>query len=381
MRVGERGTHGPSVYFSVTEEFRRAEAAPCALSSVEVDEQLSAIFSDSMRAHMVSDVPVGIFLSSGVDSSVLAASGAQLDRDKLHAITLGFREYRGTLDDETVLAEMHADQLGIWHATQWIERDEFHDERHSYFAAMDQASTDGVNSYLVSKAAAANKLKVAISGLGGDELFGGYPSFRDVPRMRRWVPRAPRAGRALRAISAPFVRRVTSPKYSGLLEYGSSHAGAYLLRRALYMPWELPRLLGHERAAAGLDALRPLERLEETVAGLANERCIVAALELSWYMRNQLLRDADWAGMAHGVEIRVPFVDVTVVRALAPMLAGPHPPTKAQLVKAIGSPLAEDLAARRKTGFSVPVRDWLRAELPHVSRERGLRGWARVVGR
>jgi len=121
--------------------------------------------------------------------------------------------------------------------------------------------------------------------------------------------------------------------------------------------------------------------MEQTIGGLANERCIVSALEICWYMRNQLLRDADWAGMGHGVEIRVPFVDVTVLRALAPMLAGAHPPTKAQLVKASARPLDDDIATRRKTGFSVPVRDWLRQDLPRLSRERGLRGWARVVGR
>jgi hypothetical protein len=147
------------------------------------------------------------------------------------------------------------------------------------------------------------------------------------------------------------------------------------------MPWELSRLMGRERATAALNALRPLERLQETIAGLENERCIVSALELSWYMRNQLLRDADWAGMVHGVEIRVPFVDVTVLRALAPMLAGRTRRPRRSSSKAISAPLADDIATRRKTGFSVPVRDWLRAELPRVSRERGLRGWARVVGR
>jgi len=381
LRISRSGMREPARYFSVTEEFRKAEAAPSMLAPGAIDEQIRAIFSDSMRHHMVSDVPVGLFLSSGVDSSVLATLGAGLNREKLHAITLGFREYRGTPDDETVLAEKHAAQLGIRHTTRWIERGDFHDEWQGFFAGMDQASTDGINSYLVSKVAAASGLKVAISGLGGDELFGGYPSFRDVPRIRRWAPRAPRTGRALRALSAPVLRQMTSPKYAGLLEYGSSHAGAYLLRRALYMPWELPRLLGRERAAAGLAALRPVERIQETVGGLANERCIVSALELCWYMRNQLLRDADWAGMSQGVEIRVPFVDATVLRALAPMLAGPNPPTKAQLAKAIAPPLAEDIAARRKTGFSVPVRDWLGQELPRLSRERGLRGWARVVGR
>jgi len=381
MRIDAAGARKPAQYFSISDEFRKAEAAPRTLSAAAADREIGAVCADSMRCHMVSDVPVGVFLSAGVDSTVLAALGARQSRDKLHAITLGFREYRGTLDDETPLAEKIAQELGIRQTTRWIERSDFRDGWRSFFAGMDQASTDGVNSYLVSNAAAGSGLKVAISGLGGDELFGGYPSFRDVPRMRRLVPRAPRVGRALRMSSAAFVGRVTSPKYAGLLEYGSTHAGAYLLRRALYMPWELPRLMGRERAAAALETLQPLARLDETIAGLKTDRCVVSALEFSWYMRNQLLRDADWAGMAHGVEIRVPFVDVTLLRALAPMLAGAEPPTKTRLVSAIGPPLAHDIATRRKTGFSVPVREWLRADAPRISRERGLRGWARVAAR
>jgi asparagine synthase (glutamine-hydrolysing) len=380
LRVGRYSVRGPSRYFSVTEEFRKAESNPSRLAAGEARELVRETLRESMRHHLVADVPVGIFLSAGVDSSVLSSLGAELNPGKVHAVTLGFHEYRGTLDDETTLAERTAASLGLRHTTQWIERRDFAHHGQDFFAAMDQASIDGVNSYLVSKAAAASGLKTSISGVGGDELFGGYPSFRDVPRMRRWVPDAPHAGGVLRAFCAPILRCVTSPKYAGLVEYGSSYAGAYLLRRALHMPWELPRLMGRERAAAALDALRPLERLQETIDGLGNERCIVSALEMCWYMRDQLLRDADWAGMVHGVEIRVPFVDVTVLRALAPMLAGTYPPTKAELVDAIAPGLGAEIAARRKTGFSVPVRDWLRTEFPRQSRQRGLRGWARLVG-
>jgi asparagine synthase (glutamine-hydrolysing) len=381
MRVGRNGKKGPVPYFSITDELAKAEAAPSERSPADMVEEIRAALSDSMRYHMVSDVPVGIFLSSGVDSSVLAALGAELNREKLHAITLGFEEYRGTSDDETVFATRIAEGLGLGHSTRWIERKDFHREWRSFFASMDQASTDGINSYFVAKAAADCKLKVAISGLGGDELFGGYPSFRDVPLMRRLLPRLPAVGRFVRRLSYPLLRRITSPKYAGVLEYGPSYAGAYLLRRALYMPWELPELMGRERADAALAELRPLERLRETIGGLTNERSIVAGLELSWYMRNQLLRDSDWAGMYHGVEVRVPFADVAVLRSIAPLLASRAPPTKAMLANAIVHPLTANVATRAKTGFSVPVRDWLREAVPDASRERGLRGWSRVVGR
>ena len=381
MRIGRDGARSPARYFSITEEFLRAEAEPSRLAPAEAQALLRETLRDSMRHHMVADVPVGIYLSAGVDSNVLASLGAEFSPGKLHAITLGFREYRGTPDDETLIAERTAAGLRVKHTTHWIERGEFRDERQNFFAAMDQPSTDGVNSYLVSQSAATSRLKVAISGLGGDELFGGYPSFRDVPRMQRWIPRWPMAGRALRVVSDPLLRQITSPKFAGLLEYGSSHAGAYLLRRALYMPWELPRLLGRRRAATALAELRPLERLDDSIRGLGNERCIVAALELSWYMRNQLLRDSDWAGMFHGVEIRVPFVDVAVIRTLAPLIASAHPPGKAELANAVSESLAADIVMRRKTGFSVPVRDWLRADRPGDPQERGLRGWSRLVAR
>ncbi len=381
LRVGRDRMHEPVPYFSLAEEFRKAEAAPVTLSPEAAEELIRATLRDSMNHHMVSDVPVGIFLSAGVDSSILAALGAGQNPGSLRSITLGFREYQGSLDDETVIAAKTAESLGIEHTTRWVQRSDFRGEWPNFFAAMDQPSTDGVNSYLVAQSAALSQLKVAISGLGGDELFGGYPSFRDVPRIRRWVPHMPALGRAVRALSNPLLGRFTSPKYAGLLEYGGSYAGAYLLRRSLHMPWELPRLMGRERAHIAMQSLRPLEHLERTVQGLTSERCTVAALELTWYMRNQLLRDSDWAGMHHGVEIRVPFADVTVIRALAPLLAGRNPPTKAQLGRAVAHPLADAIAARKKTGFSVPVRDWLREDAPSLAGKRGLRGWSQVIRR
>ncbi len=380
LRVGRDGARCPVHYFSVVEEFLKAEANPSTFGSEEAAAQLREALSDSMRHHMVADVPVGLFLSAGVDSNVLASLGAELSPQRLRALTLGFREYKGLHSDETIIAEQAAASLHLPHTSSWIKREDFRDERQKVFAAMDQMSTDGVNTYFVSRAAAASGLKVAISGLGGDELFGGYPSFRDVPRMKHWTPPLPSLGKAIRTVTARPLGWMTSPKYAGLLEYGSSYAGAYLLRRALHMPWELPGLLGSKLAAEALAELRPLDTMSESIRGLKNERCIVAALELTWYMRNQLLRDSDWAGMFHGVEIRVPLVDANLIRILAPQLAGARPPGKAELAGAVDHPLAAQIARRRKSGFAVPVREWLYEDLPNRQQERGLRGWARVVG-
>ena len=275
---------------------------------------------------------------------------------------------------------------------------------------MDSPSIDGTNTFFVSLAAKRANLKVALSGLGGDELFASYPSFTEIPRSVRFLKNFSRwraIGRELRIVSAPIVKRFTSPKYASMLEYGGTYGGAYLLRRGMFMPWELPELLDPEIVRAGWAELQTLLRLDETLDGIKNPRLKVSALEMSWYMRNQLLRDSDWAGMAHSVEIRVPFVDVDLLRTIAPLLASKHPPTKRDMAQSAVSQFPSSILDRRKTGFQVPVRDWLVAghqrsasgpERPTARREaraqpparkslrlgersvdRGLRGWARLV--
>jgi glycosyltransferase involved in cell wall biosynthesis len=275
-----------------------------------------------------------------------------------------------------------ANYYGITHEARWIDESEFHTDLEKILAAMDQPTINGVNTYLVSKAAAARGMKIALSGLGGDELFGGYPSFRQVPRIAALLP-ASRSfhavGRAFRRMMAGTLGILTSPKWAGLLEYGGSYSGAYLLRRALYMPWELEGVLDPAMVKVGLEELQPLLQLEQTASGLHGSRQRVAALEIEWYMRNQLLRDADWAGMAHSLEIRVPLVDVELFRRIAPLLATRNPPSKLDAARALIKPLPESVINRPKTGFATPVRDWISRGTDNTGRTRGLRGWASRV--
>lgn len=381
--VDSRGVRPPARYFDLTQVLAAAEADASTGDARERQEHLRFVLSDSVRHHLVADVPVGIFLSAGLDSTTLTALATETAQSPMHTVTLGFSEYRGSDNDETALAEMVARQYRTNHETCWIARKDFDGERSRLQAAMDQPSIDGVNVYFVSKAAARTGMKVALSGLGGDELFGGYPSFRDVPRLARCLQPfrfLPALGRGFRWLAAPLLRRMASPKYAGLLEYGGTWGGAYLLRRGFFMPWELPDLLGKEMAREGWETLQPLARLDTTVNGLRSDRLKVSALELSWYMRNQLLRDADWAGMAHSLEIRVPLVDIQLLRDMAPLLASAVPPVKREMAAVPRRPLPPAVLARRKTGFSVPVREWLMPQRQDARRqERGLRGWARQV--
>lgn len=346
----------------------------------KAQKSLRDALRDTVAHHLVADVPVGVFLSAGLDSTTLTALAAE-SPTSLHTVTLGFDEYRASERDETLLASEVAERYGTVHHVQWITRKHFQDESERLLKAMDQPTIDGVNAYFVSQAAAESGLKVALSGVGGDELFGSYPSFRELPRMVQWLlpfRLVPGLGRLFRWVSAPILKRLTSPKYASLLEYGGSYGGAYLLRRGLFMPWELPGILGDQITRDGWEKLQPLLCLDQTVQGAASDRARISALEMSWYMRNQLLRDADWAGMAHSLEIRVPFVDVELTRRLAPLLTGTFP-DKRDMARSPSTPLPAKILRRRKTGFAVPVREWLMRDTGQQGSERGLRGWARQI--
>ncbi|HZY61853.1 MAG TPA: asparagine synthase (glutamine-hydrolyzing) [Edaphobacter sp.] len=345
-------------------------------------QRLQSALRDSVHAHFISDVPVAIFLSAGLDSStILGISAGDFPPQGLRSLTLGFDAYRNTSNDETVEASQIAARYGVPQQIEWVRQLDFKSESTRFLDAMDQPTIDGINTYFVARMARNAGFKVALSGLGGDELFGGYGSFRQLPKIMDLVHGlhiSRRFGGIIRKSTENLLKRVTSPKYAGLLEYGGDIEGAYLLRRSLFMPWELPSVLDPQLAATGLEILNhtaceELQALKEWPLHLQ-----ISFLESTRYMRNQLLRDADWAGMAHSVEIRTPFVDQFLLKQLSPLLGSDTPPTKLQMAQTLIKPLPTAILNRKKTGFSVPTREWLAESLPKKP-ERGLRSWAKFV--
>jgi asparagine synthase (glutamine-hydrolysing) len=376
LKAGSGRVSAPVVFDSVAR--RLAEASYNPDVSADAIERVAAAVRDSIAAHLVADVPVGVFLSSGLDSAMLAATASEAG--PLQTVTLGFDEYAGTAIDEAPLAERLARELGTEHHTVRIAAVEFHGDRERIIEAMDQPSIDGVNVWFVSKAAAALGTKVALSGVGGDELFASYPSFADLPSLQRhlagWAKHRA-LGRAMRVISAPILQGFTSPKYAGLLEYGGTLSGAYLLRRGLFMPWELPQLMEPEIARQGWQQLQVESSLDSFTTTISSTRLAISALEMGCYMRNQLLRDTDWASMAHSVEVRVPFVDINLIVDCARIFAAIPAIHKRSVAGAVTPRLPGVLLNRAKSGFQTPIREWQSREIH--SRERGLRGWAKFI--
>jgi len=344
-------------------------------------EFLRNILTDSVEHHLVADTDVGVFLSAGLDSNLVASLAATKTR-KLRTITLAFREYENTPDDEAPLAELAAKAIGSEHTTVRIGRDEFDALLADFFCKMDQPTIDGLNTYLISRAAAKQGLKVVLSGLGGDELLGGYPSFHQIPRLLRLgrVPGVTHLGRFAERACREVLPGLFSSKLASVFSHSGNILDAYRLRRCVCLKDGLDVILDKSWLDEGFAKLREAATQESILEPLGQEpvRAQIAALESCCYLRNQLLRDADWAGMAHGVEIRVPFVDRVVLEALGPTVASKRPPRKSDLA-AILRRLPPVLHGRRKTGFTTPARQWATGEA--APGRHGLEHWSNLVAR
>jgi len=373
--VNESGRSDPWRYASIASVLEYAESQRHIARLVPPRVLLRELVTESIDYHLVSDVPVGAFLSAGIDSTTLVA----LAKAPIHTVTILFDAFRNGEFNETREADEFAQQRHAPHTTRIVTRDEFVSDMPKIFEAMDQPTIDGVNTWFVSKAAAEQKLKVALSGIGGDELFGSYTSFSRIPRMVAAVHTAQRVPLGSRALSGALATmRRTNPKTKRITTYGGTYGGAYLVQRGLFMPEELPSILGDDVADEGLQRLSIVDHIANVLTPAPSTPYgRVAALEASLYMRNQLLRDTDWASMAHSLEVRTPLVDASLLRQLAPVIVEHGQRCKYEFANAPEPPLPQSIRARHKTGFVTPLKEWM--DLPPDGTSTRIRQWSRIV--
>jgi asparagine synthase (glutamine-hydrolysing) len=352
-------------------------------------EDVRATLEAAVRDHLVADVPVGVFLSSGLDSTIVAGLAAR-HSPKLRSFTVGFDDSPDLCEQR--LAAETARLFGLSHTAIELSASEALAATQEWLASIDQPSMDGLNVYVISRAVRQQGIKVALSGLGGDELFGGYPSFHDVPRLYRWLRRLRWLPAAARRTLASLLALGGPESYRGKLAdmFGCSgrFLSLYLHRRRALSDRQFAEL-GIEAGTLWLteDFLPP-----ETVADIpADPDDLVRAvgeMESRFYQGNMLLRDADANGMAHGLEIRVPFLDrrlLDLVHALPGSVRLTRGAPQKYLLRQAFSPLLRPKLLRQlKRGFVLPIGRWMAGPLRGWC-EQSLRvwhdlGWPRPAG-
>ncbi len=327
-------------------------------SADEAGRAVRQALAASVEAHMVSDVPVGVFLSGGLDSTAVVAAAREIHTGTLRTFTVAFP---GTPWDESALARQAAARYGTDHTEIALTADRFFADLDRFFDAMDEPTADGVNTFVVARAAREAGLKVVLSGVGGDETLGGYDSFVDVPRLWRWL----QAGRA------PVARRVLA----ALVERAPARWAPKVAEMLREPPASLPALWGQYRALftrSQISALAPGQHAKPAAefgdpdGGAGDPFWQIARCEIEEFMIPQLLRDADAYTMAWGLELRTPFVDHAFLAAVG--AAGRWPRRRGEswkttIFRHMDGFLPPSHLGRRKQGFTLPFDRWLREAL------------------
>jgi asparagine synthase (glutamine-hydrolysing) len=340
---------------------------PVAATREDFSRQLRERLEDSIRAHVVADVPVGAFLSGGLDSAVVAGLMTRVTGAKLRTFTIGFDE---SAYSEAAASAESARHFGADHHACLLTGARVAAGVEQFIGSLDQPTGDGLNTYHVSAAARAGGVTVALSGLGGDELFGGYPSFRDIPRLAQWLPWWRQVPRPLRKAFIKRLRRgdTRRRKLADFLNYAHNVGELASLQRRVFSEPRRRALLG----PAVRDVMENIPPYHPECAALSADLGrimaveVASAWELRTYMADLLLRDSDVMSMRHSLELRVPFVDRPLVEWLwrqDPKYRFTPASPKSALAAAVSDLLPPGLMERKKQGFSLPMAIWMRHEL------------------
>lgn len=342
--------------------------------------ELREAFLAAVRRHLMADVPIGVFLSGGIDSSATAAAATRAHGGKVGTLTVTFP------DDPSLSESTHALKSAQLHGTDHREVPVTGQDLlrllPAALDAMDQPTVDGVNTFVVSRAARHAGLKAALTGLGGDELFGGYPSFRDVPLLARVSRLAvPVTGLAARIMNTAAFHSKRWNKITDSMQAPPGLLGAYIVRRRLFSSRQVRALAPGPAGNRWISGLSPSRLAGLTL--LAEGRKApdaVSLFEIDVYMGQMLLRDADCMGMANSLEIRAPFLDADFVHAalsLGPDARSGNPAPKRCFVEALAEWLPPEIIRRPKQGFGFPFERWMLSDL-RESVSEGIESLARL---
>jgi asparagine synthase (glutamine-hydrolysing) len=313
---------------------------------------------ESVRYHLVSDVPVAVFLSGGIDSSAVAGLASEVADGRIESFTVTFSEADYS---EAQPAREAARRFNTNHHEILLSGQDLLNALPDVFAAMDQPSLDGLNTFVVSRAVRSFGLKVVLSGLGGDELFGGYPSFQ---RARILSPlwKVPSAMRRAGAVGVMPIHDLRAQRMRAVMSESQAAFAAYRASRTLFGEKQLEQLTGSQYPG-GTGMQREPDDVDISKLGLMQQ---VSLYELTGYMRNTLLRDSDVFSMAHALELRVPLVDLEVAKvacAAAESMRLKRGNPKPILVEAVRDLLSPETINRPKKGFTLPFETWMRNEM------------------
>lgn len=313
---------------------------------------------DALRKNLISDAPLGIFLSGGIDSSLLTLMADRI-QEKVKTISVNFKE---VLYDERYYQDMVLQNtINVDHHSYFLTEQTFWDELENIWKAMDQPSIDGVNAYFVSQCAKKEGLKVVLSGLGADEIFGGYESINRIRWLKkiRTMPCKKWLGKIL-----GFYRR--SLKRLMFLNIPGA-IGDYLFLRGIHTPDSIAAILNLPEEKIW-QALRKVKmEMPETI----DNKQYASFLEANIYMSNQLLKDTDFMSMWHGIEVRVPFLDIVLIRKthqIEPSIRTMKGWPKYLLTASSDNILPHDIVFREKRGFTFPFSLWMRGNLSRISK-------------
>jgi len=374
----------PRSYWDIAAEMERTRRAPVGVSATP-PVRVRALLEDAVRSHLVADVPVGVFLSSGLDSTAIAALASRAQKG-IHTFTVAFPDVEFS---EAEKASRTAKRLGTDHRELALSDQEMVTRLDEAVGSFDQPSMDGVNTYFVSWAARQAGLKVALSGLGSDELFGGYASFRDTARVARIAAMARIIPRPLRQVAAEQMQGPIKLKLSPDASRKASAAWLdpdslphpYFFTRTLFTPQVVAILRGENGKSWNNTAWRQWLSGAAQQASRMDAFNTISWLELRSYLVNTLLRDTDAMSMRHSLEVRVPFLDsplVEYVLSLPESEKRGHGRPKELLIEALGDLLPEELVRQAKRTFTFPGENWLRGPLG-ARVAAGLSDWSPVL--